>query len=101
MAGDLGSGLRQLTDATQKPLLPIGGRPLLEITISVLARQGFGRFFVSINYKGDMFRSHLADGKHLGGEIGYLQEDEKLGTAGASGVAATPPPAPPRVTRPA
>src|SRR5258708_35441413 len=83
MAGDLGSGLRQLTDATQKPLLPIGGRPLLEITISVLARQGFGRFFVSINYKGDMFRSHLADGKHLGVEIGYLQEDEKLGTAGA------------------
>ncbi len=83
MAGGLGSRLRPLTDATPKPLLPIGGRPLLEITISVLARQGFGRFFVSINYKGDMFRSHLADGKHLGVEIGYLQEDEKLGTAGA------------------
>jgi dTDP-glucose pyrophosphorylase/predicted transcriptional regulator len=85
MAGGLGSRLRPLTEATPKPLLPIGGRPLLEITISNLARQGFGRFFVSINYKADMFRDHFAQGQHLGVDIDYLQEDEaeKLGTAGA------------------
>jgi dTDP-glucose pyrophosphorylase len=83
MAGGLGSRLHPLTDTTPKPLLPIGGRPLLEITISNLARQGFGRFFVSINYKADMFRSHFAGVKNLGVEIDYLQEDEKLGTAGA------------------
>lgn len=85
MAGGLGSRLRPLTDATPKPLLPIGGRPLLEITISNLARQGFGKFFVSINYKAEMFRDHFAKGEHLGVEIDYLQEDEaeKLGTAGA------------------
>ncbi len=85
MAGGLGSRLRPLTDATPKPLLPIGGRPLLEITISNLARQGFGQFFVSINYKAEMFRDHFAKGEHLGVDIDYLQEDEaeKLGTAGA------------------
>lgn len=83
MAGGLGSQLQPLTDTTPKPLLPLGDRPLLEITISNLARQGFGRFYVSINYKADMFRSHFARGKNLGVEIDYLQEDEKLGTAGA------------------
>jgi dTDP-glucose pyrophosphorylase/predicted transcriptional regulator len=82
MAGGFGRRLQPLTDATPKPLLPIGGRPLLEITISNLARQGFGRFFVSINYRGDMFRDHFAEGKRLGVDIDYLQEGEKLGTAG-------------------
>jgi dTDP-glucose pyrophosphorylase len=81
MAGGLGSRLQPLTNTTPKPLLPIGGRPLLEITISHLARQGFGRFFVAINYKADVFRNHFAGGKNLGVEIDYLQEDEKLGTA--------------------
>ena len=83
MAGGLGSRLRPLTELTPKPLLPIGGRPLLEITIGNLARQGFGRFYLSVNYKSEMFRDHFADGRQLGVEIDYLHETEKLGTAGA------------------
>lgn len=83
MAGGLGSRLRPLTETTPKPLLPIGGRPLLEITITNLARQGFGRFLISLNYKADMFRHFLSDGSRLGVEIDYIEETEKLGTAGA------------------
>ncbi len=83
MAGGLGSRLRPLTDSTPKPLLPIGGRPLLEITISLLARQGFERFLISLNYKAEMFRDFFADGERLGVQIDYIEESEKLGTAGA------------------
>jgi dTDP-glucose pyrophosphorylase len=83
MAGGLGSRLRPLTETTPKPLLQIGGRPLIEITITNLARQGFNRFLVAVNYKADMFRDFLADGKRLGVEVEYLEEHEKLGTAGA------------------
>jgi dTDP-glucose pyrophosphorylase/predicted transcriptional regulator len=83
MAGGLGSRLRPLTETTPKPLLPIGGRPLLEITITNLARQGFGRFLISVNYKANMFRESLADGARLGVVIDYVEESEKLGTAGA------------------
>jgi dTDP-glucose pyrophosphorylase len=83
MAGGLGNRLRPLTETTPKPLLPIGGRPLLEITITNLARQGFGRFLISVNYKANMFRESLADGKRLGVEIDYVEETERLGTAGA------------------
>jgi dTDP-glucose pyrophosphorylase/predicted transcriptional regulator len=83
MAGGLGSRLRPLTETTPKPLLPIGGRPLLEITITNLARQGFSRFLLSVNYKADMFREFLADGKRLGVEVEYVEESQNLGTAGA------------------
>jgi dTDP-glucose pyrophosphorylase len=94
MAGGLGSRLRPLTDATPKPLLSVGGRPLLEITITNLARQGFGRFIISVNYKADMFREHLADGKRLGVSIDYIQEEERLGTAGALRLLPFRPPSP-------
>jgi dTDP-glucose pyrophosphorylase len=83
MAGGLGSRLRPLTETTPKPLLPIGGRPLLEITITNLARQGFSHFLISVNYKANMFRDSLADGKRLGVNIDYIEENERLGTAGA------------------
>lgn len=83
MAGGLGSRLRPLTEVTPKPLLQIGGRPLIEITITNLARQGFSRFLIAVNYKADMFRDFLADGKQLGVKVEYLEEHEKLGTAGA------------------
>ena len=94
MAGGIGSRLRPLTETTPKPLLPIGGRPLLEITITNLARQGFGRFLISVNYKANMFREFLADGKRLGVEIDYVEENEKLGTAGALRLLPTRPTAP-------
>ena len=83
MAGGLGTRLRPLTEATPKPLLPVGGRPLLEITIENLARQGFVNFALSVNYKAKMFRNHFGSGENLGVDIQYLQETERLGTAGA------------------
>src|SRR6185436_7789455 len=79
----LGSRLRPLTDVTPKPLLAIGGRPLLEITIDSLARQGFGRFLLSVRYKAELFHEHFGNGQKLGVEIDYITENEQLGTAGA------------------
>lgn len=86
MAGGLGSRLRPLTDDTPKPLLPIGGRPLLEIILESLIDQGFRRFFISVNYKAEMFKTLFGDGSRLGVEIGYIDEPSKLGTAGALGL---------------
>jgi dTDP-glucose pyrophosphorylase len=83
MAGGLGSRLRPLTETTPKPLLKIGGRPLLEITIEGLARQGFGQFLLSVRYKAEMFSDYFGDGQRWGVRIGYIKEEEQLGTAGA------------------
>lgn len=91
MAGGLGTRLKPLTDQIPKPMLPVGGRPLLEITIDNLRQQGFRRFFIAVNYKADMIEAHFGDGSRFGVEIDYLRENEKLGTAGALRLLPEPP----------
>src|SRR5579885_274821 len=83
MAGGLGSRLRPLTDTLPKPLIPVGGRPLLESIVNGLAEQGFRRFFFAVNYKAELFCEHFGDGRKFGVNIEYLHEHERKGTAGA------------------
>lgn len=94
MAGGLGTRLMPLTQATPKPLLPVGGKPLIETIIGNFIDQGFERFFLSVNYKAEMFRSHFGDGSQLGVRIEYLEENQALGTAGALSLLPEPPPGP-------
>jgi dTDP-glucose pyrophosphorylase len=83
MVGGLGQRLRPLTDDTPKPMLSVGGKPLLETIIESFARQGFYKIFLSLNYKADIFQAHFGDGSRWGVSIDYLNEDRRLGTAGA------------------
>lgn len=94
MAGGLGMRLRPLTDNCPKPMLKVGGRPLLETTIRNLRNQGFRKFFLSVNYKAEMIEEHFADGSALGVQIQYLRENQRLGTAGALSLLPDIPPEP-------
>jgi signal-transduction protein with cAMP-binding, CBS, and nucleotidyltransferase domain len=62
MAGGRGQRLRPLTDDCPKPMLPVGGRPMLQIILESLVRQGFRRFYISLNYKRETVREHFGDG---------------------------------------
>jgi dTDP-glucose pyrophosphorylase len=94
MAGGLGTRLRPLTDEVPKPLLEIGGRPILETTIEVLARHGFRRLYLSVNYRADQIETAFGDGTSRGVRIEYLREDAFLGTAGALSLLPEPPAVP-------
>lgn len=83
MAGGLGRRLRPLTETVPKPMLPIGGRPILEHILRSFVDQGFYRFLLSVNYKAAMLYEHFGDGSRFGVSIEYLHEKERLGTAGA------------------
>ena len=83
MAGGLGKRLRPLTEATPKPLLPIGSKPLLETIIESFQRYNFHRFYISVNYKAHLIQEYFGDGAKWNAEIRYLEEKNKLGTAGA------------------
>ncbi|OAN49288.1 alcohol dehydrogenase [Paramagnetospirillum marisnigri] len=85
MVGGLGERLRPLTATTPKPLLPVGGRPLLETILLQLAGSGFRRVYLAVNYMAEKFEDAFGDGSRLGLDIRYLREDGKLGTAGALG----------------
>lgn len=82
MAGGLGKRLRPLTEDIPKPLLPVGGRPILERILEGLVAQGFWRFYLSVNYRADMIEEHFGDGSRWGVSITYLREDQAMGTAG-------------------
>jgi dTDP-glucose pyrophosphorylase len=85
MAGGRGQRLRPLTDDCPKPMLPVGGKPMLQIIIESLLRQGFHNFVISLNYKREMIRDYFGDGSRWGAKIEYVEEDAStpLGTAGA------------------
>ena len=83
MAGGYGTRLRPLTDATPKPMLPLGDRPLLERTVDHLRSAGIRRLQLTTHYLGDQIQGHFGDGSRFGVDIGYLQEEQPLGTAGA------------------
>jgi dTDP-glucose pyrophosphorylase len=83
MAGGLGARLKPLTDKIPKPLICIGGKPILETLLGGFIKAGFGKFFISVNYKAEMIRDYFGDGSAWGVEIEYLHEEETLGTAGA------------------
>ena len=94
MAGGLGKRLRPLTETVPKPMLTVGGKPLLEQIIGVFADQGFWRISVSVNYRADMVRDHFGDGSNFGVDIDYIEEDQAMGTAGALSLLKETPDAP-------
>lgn len=83
MAGGLGTRLRPLTDDLPKPLLKVGRKPILETIIENFSNYGFKDIIISVNYKADMIKNYFKDGSEFGVNIEYIQEDKRLGTAGA------------------
>jgi len=83
MAGGLGTRLLPLTKECPKPMLNVGGKPILESILERFIEQGFRRFFLSVNYLAESIQSYFGDGQKHGVEINYLHESVKLGTAGA------------------
>lgn len=83
MAGGLGARLRPLTEDCPKPMLKIGGRPILETILLNFIEHGFRRFYISVHYKSDVITEYFGDGSRWGVAIEYLRESQKLGTAGA------------------
>jgi dTDP-glucose pyrophosphorylase len=83
MAGGEGTRLRPMTHDIPKPMLEIGGMPMLARQIERLARAGIKRVYLSVNYLAHVIEEHFRDGADFGIEIRYLREQERLGTAGA------------------
>lgn len=83
MAGGMGTRLHPLTVDCPKPLLKIGNKPVLEIVLENFIKHGFHRFYFAVNYKSEMIKAYFHQGQQWGVEIRYLEENQRLGTAGA------------------
>ena len=83
MAGGLGSRLESLTSDCPKPMLKVGGKPILETIIETFKEHGFYKFVLAVNYKSEIIKDYFKDGSSLDIQISYIDEKNRMGTAGA------------------
>jgi dTDP-glucose pyrophosphorylase len=90
MAGGLGSRLLPLTEETPKPMLPVGGRPLMEVILEKLRFSGIKKVNITTYHHPEKIKDYFGDGKSFGVELNYVNENEPLGTGGALGLIPQP-----------
>ena len=83
LAGGQGTRLKERLGDLPKPMIPVGGKPLLEHQIELARSHGFGEVILFVHHRADLIRAHFGDGAHWGLRVRYVVEREPLGTAGA------------------
>ena len=81
LAAGLGSRLRPITDTVPKCLVPIHGRPLLEIWLDQLKKHGLGPFLINTHYLSEKVESYISTSPFRD-VVTLTYEPELLGTAG-------------------
>lgn len=82
LAAGRGERMRPLTDHTPKPLLPVGGQPLIVWHIERLVRAGITELVINHAHLGGQIEAALGDGSCFGAHIRYSPETHALETAG-------------------
>jgi MurNAc alpha-1-phosphate uridylyltransferase len=93
LAAGRGERMRPLSDATPKPLMVVGGKPLIAWQVEALARAGFRDIVINAAWLAPQLMAALGDGEALGTRIRWSVEPEPLETAG--GIATAVPLLPP------
>ncbi len=82
LAAGFGERMRPLTDHTPKPLLQVGGRPLIVYHLEHLARAGLTDVVINVSHLAGQIIDYCGDGSRWGLSISYSHESEPLETAG-------------------
>ncbi|UHL65795.1 nucleotidyltransferase family protein [Paralcaligenes sp. KSB-10] len=82
LAAGRGERMRPLTDTTPKPLLPVGGKPLIVWHIERLVESGIRDIIINHAWLGYLIEAALQDGQRYGARITYSAEPQALETAG-------------------
>jgi NDP-sugar pyrophosphorylase family protein len=83
MVGGLGTRLRPLTENIPKPMLRVGGCPILETIIKGFVDSGFTNITMCLGYKSNVIQDYFQEGSGFGANIDYIVEEKRMGTAGA------------------
>lgn len=66
LAGGYGTRLREETEFRPKPMVPIGGKPILWHIMKIYSHYGFYRFIICLGYKGEMIKNYFLNYKNAG-----------------------------------
>ncbi|HYK63661.1 MAG TPA: NDP-sugar synthase [Patescibacteria group bacterium] len=82
LAAGMGERLRPLTNVTPKPMLDLGGRPLISYALAMLRRAGITEVAINLHHLPTAIQNGLGDGSRLGLRIRYAPEPVLFGTGG-------------------
>ena len=82
LAGGLGTRLRPYTKSLPKPMLPLGGKPILEYEIEWARKNGIKEIVLCVSYLRNKIQDYFGDGKKFGVKIEYAVSKKPLATAG-------------------
>ena len=82
MAGGRGERLRPLTLDTPKPLLKVGGKPIIDYNVESLMKYGISDIYVTVNYLKEQIIRHFA-APEWQGRVHCVEEPCRLGTLGS------------------
>jgi mannose-1-phosphate guanylyltransferase len=82
LAGGLGTRLRPLTNSKPKPMLPVGGKPILEHLIEWTKKGGVKSIVICVSYLRKSIEDYFEDGSKFGVKIEYAISNKPLATAG-------------------
>jgi NDP-sugar pyrophosphorylase family protein len=82
LAAGLGERARPLTETIPKPMLEVGGRPLIHYPLAMLKRAGITQLAINVHHLAGVIQRGLRDGKALGLDITYSPEPTLMGTGG-------------------
>src|SRR2546425_5017251 len=69
LSGGLGSRLAEETEVKPKPMVEIGGQPILWHIMKHYAHFGSREFFVALGYRGEVIKRYFLDQQNLGGHL--------------------------------
>ena len=78
LAGGLGSRLQEETEIKPKPMVEIGGRPILWHIMKIYAAHGFNDFLVALGYKGDYIKRWILEYSSLQGDLTVSFKDGEV-----------------------
>ncbi|MFW9831548.1 MAG: bifunctional sugar-1-phosphate nucleotidylyltransferase/acetyltransferase [Candidatus Thorarchaeota archaeon] len=81
LAGSKNSRMWPLVDTYPKPLLDIGGKPIIQWIIEDMRAAGIREIIISIGYRGDQIQDFLGRGHNFGVKIDYVVQKEQRGVA--------------------
>jgi dTDP-glucose pyrophosphorylase len=93
MAGGFGTRLGDLTKSTPKPLVDVGGRPILEHVLTSLEQADIRKIYITVHYRADQIR-HFVESRTNQAIIEFIEESKPLGTAGSLSLLPIAPKAP-------
>ncbi len=85
LAAGEGARLQPITLTRPKPLIKVGGKPILEYCLKAIQSCRINEILMVVHFMGDAIRDHFGEGEDFGLEIEYVEQKEVLGTGNAVG----------------